>query len=117
ALEEALADQQVEQTVAIVVEHRHAAGREAGRADAGAGRDIDKFAAAQVAEKRIRRLIVRLAGGLSLDSVVRDKQVEVAIVVKIGEDRAVSPPQDAELLLVVQPELALDIAEELVRLG
>src|SRR5207248_3759730 len=114
ALEIALADEQVEQPVAVVVHDTDAAGREAGRTGARVLRDVGELTAAEVAEQGIggREVFVALAVRLPVDGVVGVVEVQQAVVVEVDEDSAVAPAPVPKVFLPVKDELPLDVAEE-----
>src|SRR5262249_58007648 len=86
-----LGDEQIEQAVAVEGEQRDGAAAERGGAGAVAFRHVGKLAAAVVAEQRtagqgVALLVAEFAvlGGRH----AADVQVEVAVVVEVGEDDA-----------------------------
>src|SRR5262249_9100967 len=111
---EALADEKVQESVAVVVEHRDAPRCEVGRTGAASGRDIGELAAAVVAKQRVRRAVMRLLVRLAVDGMMRQVQVQLAVVVEIRKHRPARSAQKLKLLLVVDLEFAFDVAKELM---
>src|SRR5262249_33366934 len=108
-----LSHEQVEQAVAVVVEDGDAAAAEGLGAGAALLRDVGEVALAVVAEELAAEDLVFRVGHAA------DVEVEVAVVVEVGEEAAGAAGGDAEDLLVflVGGELALLVAEEEVGAG
>ena len=87
--------EQIEVAVAVVVERDHAASF-AGVGGAGAGGALRERAVA-VRQEHARRIGVELdrVGDVARSPAVHVDQVEVAVVVEVGEGRAPAPPADA----------------------
>src|SRR5262249_24008520 len=103
-----LADEQIDEAVAVEVQGGDAASEEGGRAGAAVPGDVSELAAAVVAEQqtRDRQDAFRAVG------VVGDVEVEAAAVGQIDEQRPAGDARGPQVLLAVEAELALLIAEK-----
>src|SRR5262249_10543436 len=108
-----LAQEQVEQAVAVEVDGRETATLVAARAAPAILGHVGELAATVVAKKDTRRC----QGAVLAVNVVRDVQIEPAVVGEIDEKGAAAHAGSAQLLLVVETELPLVVAQEHAGLG
>jgi hypothetical protein len=115
-----LTDEKIEQAIAVVIEHGRTPAAKRRRAGAVAFRDAGVLAAAVVAEERApgqRATHPRGKLAILVGRHTADVEIEIAVVIQVGEDHAGGAGGDAQRRLLIEMELALLVAEEQVRLG
>src|SRR5262249_32597310 len=99
------ADEDVEQSITVVIQNGGAAAAEVLRAGAAVLRNVGEVALTVVAEKNAADMLILWIGH------VAEVQVEVTAVVKIGEQHAGAARRDGDGGLGVPLELALPVTE------
>src|SRR5688572_7001388 len=111
--EAAVSDEKIQEAIAVEVERRRApSGESRARTGPVSRGNIGESAAAVVAEERAGRERAALEHAGHAGHV----EIEVAIVVEVGEEAGVGPRGETQMLLVVELELAAGIAEKHVGL-
>src|SRR5690606_24473258 len=104
-----LSDGEIEETVAVEIEHRDASTLEPLRREPGARRDLDEASFAIVSKEPIRGI---RSGRAAILRHVRDVEVDVAVVVEIGEDRAARAAQQTKDLVARRLERPLAVEKK-----
>ena len=108
-----LAHRQIEQAIAVCIDRRQPASGEQRNEDAAFLRDIGESPAAVIAEQEVWNS----AQIISVDSTVRDEEVQATVVRQIDKQGSAAGATGAQMFLPVELESASVIAKEDRRLG